>query len=270
MGEPGQPPLRRPRSATIGGVLALVLTGCALAFASIGTFRALSYGPPAAQVFMLIAFGITAVGLIASIRALQNSNAGRITTASLGLCVAVIGGLMFLGGMASLTAPNPDDRAPAAEILVSAAWSVASAASALLMLSGRADAWYVQRRRPLAASLAIRPGFAAPTHPRATTVVVLGTLSLVTTFMTGILGPVFGVLAWSTASSDLREIRLSGTRYADEGALRAGRVLGIVGTALSLVLLAALVVLIVILSVHSRDNTDPGHPVISVQPAQVF
>ncbi|BBH16256.1 hypothetical protein Back2_05430 [Nocardioides baekrokdamisoli] len=259
---------RRPLAPTAGAVLSLILTGIALAFGGIRTTGVLSYGPAVAQAVMLVAIGVTVVGFIGSIRALQNSNAGRLTAATLGITAAVIAGLIFLGTLTSQTAPNPDDRAPQAVVLISAAWAFTSTASALLLLTKRSDAWYVRRWRT--AGVVSGPGAAAPGHPRATTVVVLGVLALVTTFLTGILGPVLGVLAWSMASSELREIRMSGARYADEGSLHAGRLMGIIATALSLILLAAIVVAVVLIGVHPQHQPAPGPTGVDVLPARIL
>lgn len=258
----------RPRSATLGGVLALVLTGIALAFGAFGALRSVTqtHGTSGAgQVMILLIDAIILVGFIASIRALQNSNAGRITAASLGLSATVIACLIFLGTLASQTAPTAHHRAPVAVVLISLGWAAISGTSAVLLLTPRAHGWYA---RPTdTPSLVVPAGFTAPTHPRATRIVVLGTIGIVAAFAGGVLGPVFGILAWSMASSALREIEETGTRYADEGTLRAGRVLGIIATALSLIFMGTVVVVSVVLGVHDHHESTPGHTGISVLPA---
>jgi hypothetical protein len=68
-------------------------------------------------------------------------------------------------------------------------------------------------------------GYAAggESHPRATTVLVLGILSLV---CCGLLGPV----AWIMGNNTVREIDQIPGRYTNRGIANAGRICGIVGT----------------------------------------
>jgi hypothetical protein len=79
-------------------------------------------------------------------------------------------------------------------------------------------------------------------HPQATTVLVLGILSLV---VCGVLGP----FAWSMGSRALREIdasQLTPTPLGGRETVNIGRILGIVGTALLVLgLLAGLAVVVI-------------------------
>jgi hypothetical protein len=71
------------------------------------------------------------------------------------------------------------------------------------------------------------PGGGAPfgseKHPRGTTILVLGILSLV---CCGLLGPV----TWIMGNNALREIDSMPGRYSNRGVVNAGRICGIVGT----------------------------------------
>lgn len=62
-----------------------------------------------------------------------------------------------------------------------------------------------------------------PEHPQATTILILGILSLV-------LGGITGPFAWVMGNRARREIRDQPGRYRDGGTLTVGWVLGIVGT----------------------------------------
>ncbi|WP_205473897.1 hypothetical protein [Nocardioides sp. SYSU D00038] len=66
---------------------------------------------------------------------------------------------------------------------------------------------------------------AAPDHPQATTVLVLGILGLV-------LCQVLAPFAWVMGNRVVREIDASGGAYAGRGSANAGRICGIVGTVL--------------------------------------
>jgi hypothetical protein len=62
-------------------------------------------------------------------------------------------------------------------------------------------------------------------HPQGTTVLVLGILGVA---ICGVLAPV----AWIMGSNALREIDRNPTAYSNRATVQAGRILGIVGTAL--------------------------------------
>ncbi len=64
-----------------------------------------------------------------------------------------------------------------------------------------------------------------PKHPQATTVLVLGILGIV-------LCQVLGPFAWSMGNKALKEIKANPAAYSGEGEVNAGRVLGIISTAL--------------------------------------
>jgi hypothetical protein len=82
-------------------------------------------------------------------------------------------------------------------------------------------------------------------HPRGTTVLVLGILSLV---VCGILGP----FAWSMGNSALAEIDARPGYYSNRGLVVAGRICGIVATVL---LIVAAVALIGIIAVAASDGS---------------
>lgn len=78
-----------------------------------------------------------------------------------------------------------------------------------------------------------------PRHPQATTVLVLGILGLV---LCQLLSP----FAWSTGNKAQKEIQASPGAYSGEGEINAGRILGIIGTAILGLGLLFLVVMLVI------------------------
>jgi hypothetical protein len=96
------------------------------------------------------------------------------------------------------------------------------------------------------------PGYGAPPpeHPRATTILVLGILSLVTC---GILG----IPAWIMGNTALREIDASRGALGGRGNVQAGRICGIIATvllALSVLFVIGLVVVLVIAGASTDSN----------------
>jgi hypothetical protein len=84
-------------------------------------------------------------------------------------------------------------------------------------------------------------GFAAPDHPQAMLVLILGILGLV-------MCQVISVVAWVMGNRVLAEIDASGGRVGGRSTANAGRICGIVGTALlGLYLVAGIVGLVAIL-----------------------
>lgn len=82
-------------------------------------------------------------------------------------------------------------------------------------------------------------GWPPPKHPQATTVLVLGILGLV-------LCQVLSPFAWSMGNKAQKEIRANPTAFSGDGEINAGRILGIIGTAilgLSLLFLLAMLVI---------------------------
>lgn len=83
-----------------------------------------------------------------------------------------------------------------------------------------AQGWYGQAAPPPTG------GYAQPAnHPRATTAMVLGIVSIL---CCSILGP----FAWSMGKKAVNEIDASGGRYGGRGQAQAGYILGIIGTVL--------------------------------------
>lgn len=78
----------------------------------------------------------------------------------------------------------------------------------------------------------------AAAHPRATTVLVLGIVSL--TVM-----PLLGPVAWALGSATLREIDSEPGRYSNRSTALAGMVCGIVSTVLLILAVALFVTIIV-------------------------
>jgi Domain of unknown function (DUF4190) len=77
-------------------------------------------------------------------------------------------------------------------------------------------------------------GYVAPNHPQATTIMVLGILSLT---CCSLCGP----FAWVMGHRALREIRASGGTIGGHGQVMAGYVCGIIGTVLLVVSLVLVV-----------------------------
>lgn len=96
-----------------------------------------------------------------------------------------------------------------------------------------------------------------PRHPQARTSMALGLVALLGALpLCGL--PLFvAPFAWATGHQALRDIRASGGRLSGEGDARAGMVMGIIGTAL-LVLVLALVVLVVLLIDVPSGGWEPG------------
>jgi len=92
----------------------------------------------------------------------------------------------------------------------------------------------------------------APQHPRATTALVLGILSLV---VCGVLGP----FAWSIGGSAVKEIDASGGQLGGRGLAQAGKICGIVASVMLVVAVVMFVVLIVGgLAMHTSFHTHVG------------
>lgn len=82
------------------------------------------------------------------------------------------------------------------------------------------------------------PGY-APEHPKGTTVLVLGILSLV---VCQVLGP----FAWVMGNTALQEIDAAGGMAPNRGQVVAGRILGIIGTVMLIIPLIVLAVFLII------------------------
>ncbi len=91
-----------------------------------------------------------------------------------------------------------------------------------------------------------------PRHPQTTTVLVLGILGIVAC---GVLAPI----AWFMGSKAMAEIDANPAAYSGQGEVRAGRILGIVGTVL-LVLMALffMVMFVVLLVTAASGGFDSG------------
>ncbi|MEO6605936.1 MAG: hypothetical protein ABIN55_10005 [Aeromicrobium sp.] len=81
--------------------------------------------------------------------------------------------------------------------------------------------------------------YSPPKHPQATTVLVLGILGLV-------LCQVVSPFAWSMGNKAQKEMLASPGAYSGDGEINAGRILGIIGTALLALSLLAVVLMLVI------------------------
>jgi uncharacterized membrane protein YjgN (DUF898 family) len=92
-------------------------------------------------------------------------------------------------------------------------------------------------------------GFGAPEHPQATTVLVLGILGLV-------LCQVLSPIAWVMGNRVVREIDAANGHLGGRSSANAGRICGIVGTALfALYLLAGVALVIGLIATASSSTT---------------
>ena len=81
----------------------------------------------------------------------------------------------------------------------------------------------------------------APTHPSATTALVLGIVSLVGAVTCGL--PLFAApVAWVIGGRAVREIDENPQRWSGRESANAGRIMGMVGTALLILILLGLIV----------------------------
>lgn len=99
------------------------------------------------------------------------------------------------------------------------------------------------------------PGLGRPSHPQATTVLVLGILGL-------LLCQLVGPFAWKMGNQVVREIDASGGQYDGREMANIGRILGIVATVLlvvtvAIVILGALAVFLVA-GVTTVSSTSTG------------
>jgi len=76
--------------------------------------------------------------------------------------------------------------------------------------------------------------------PNATAVLVLGIVSIVTCCCYGIIGLIIGIVALVLAGSDMKLYRQDPERYSDYNNLNIGRILAIIGTVLSSVVVIIL------------------------------
>lgn len=87
------------------------------------------------------------------------------------------------------------------------------------------------------------PGYGGPygsgqiEHPQGTTILVLGILSLV---VCGLLGPV----AWSMGNTALKEIDANPGAYSNRGSVSAGRICGMITSAVLVLVIVGLVILV--------------------------
>jgi hypothetical protein len=86
----------------------------------------------------------------------------------------------------------------------------------------------------------------APDHPQGTTVLVLG--------IVGIVFSICAPFAWYLGNKALKEIRMSGIRYANEQNIVIGRILGIVFTILMIVALVLTIIFVIIALVAASNR----------------
>jgi hypothetical protein len=95
-----------------------------------------------------------------------------------------------------------------------------------------------------------------PKHPQATTAMILGILGLV---LCGVIGP----FAWVMGSKAVKEIDANPNAYSGRGEANAGKIMGIISTAIMAFLVGCVIILLVIgLAVGSTASStfDSGMP----------
>lgn len=80
-------------------------------------------------------------------------------------------------------------------------------------------------------------------HPQGTTILLVGILSLVFTFVCGI-GALFGPVAWIMGNNAIKEIDASPGRYGNRGQVQAGRICGIIASVLLVIVVISVILLI--------------------------
>jgi hypothetical protein len=88
-------------------------------------------------------------------------------------------------------------------------------------------------------------GYGGREHPQGTTILVLGIVSLVFGLSCGI-GFLLGPVAWVMGNNAIAEIDQNPAAYTNRGAVQAGRICGIVATALLVLGVLAFVVLVAV------------------------
>lgn len=100
----------------------------------------------------------------------------------------------------------------------------------------------------------VPPGYAPPPHPSATTALVLGLVSLIGLFIC--LFPILAApFAWRTGSRVVKEIDAQPGRWSGREQAQAGRIMGMIGTALLVLGIIAIIALVALLAVASNDAT---------------
>jgi uncharacterized Tic20 family protein len=94
-------------------------------------------------------------------------------------------------------------------------------------------------------------GYAAREHPQGTTILVLGVLSIVLGLSCGV-GFLIGPVAWVMGNNAVAEIDADPAAYTNRGMVQAGRICGIVASAL---LALAVVVVIVVAIAAAASST---------------
>ena len=84
-------------------------------------------------------------------------------------------------------------------------------------------------------------GYGGYEHPQGTTILVLGILSLV---VCQLLGPV----AWVMGNNAIAEIDRNPSAYTNRGTVQAGRICGIVSSAIMIITVVATVVAVIVLA----------------------
>jgi hypothetical protein len=100
----------------------------------------------------------------------------------------------------------------------------------------------------------------APEHPSATTGLVLGIVGLVGIMTCGGLTLVLSPFAWVVSGRVLREIDASPGRYSGREKASAGRIMGMIGTALLALGVIAIAAIIVVLFAIGSSGSDLGPP----------
>ena len=94
-----------------------------------------------------------------------------------------------------------------------------------------------------------------PTHPSATTSMVLGIIGLVSIAVCAGFLLIVSPVAWVLGAKAVREIDSSPGRYGGRDRAQAGKILGIIGSVL--LVLGVLAIILVVVLVANSDPTGP-------------
>lgn len=92
--------------------------------------------------------------------------------------------------------------------------------------------------------------------PNATAVLVLGILSIITCWCYGIIGIIFGIIALVLASGDMKRYNVQPEIYTNYTNLKVGRILSIIGIALSVLMILLVVWMISVIGFENLQDQD--------------
>lgn len=92
--------------------------------------------------------------------------------------------------------------------------------------------------------------------PNSTLILILGIVSIVGCCCYGIPGLISGIIALVLASKATNVYKLAPENYSDYGNVKAGKIMGIIGIALSIIFIAYIVWVISIIGIEALQNPE--------------